>query len=319
MKVLLLTSKNYAILYKEFYVGLHKQIGSMDIRRLGDEQMNLRAYFSDYVNLNQYDRIFIHLEFAVISQQLRFLKLIDNLVFYDTTVYPGYDGKHDTVTTRARFYQKMPWARIIVSNYQAMINFQHEGLDAWCVPKGFSSHYCHKSVPEARDIPLLLLTNTTDSPSDDSHNIEATLKQHYPDIKTENTDISVDDSLLKQTKTIICADVARGEYGRHIFRSMATGCLVVCYDQGDEENRYLSLQDMENVVLFEHTDALFEKLDLLNKRPTLKDFIRRNGQALAMRNHQDSTLGRKAAHYIVASLRNCQDYHIGISAFGMKL
>ncbi len=318
MKVLLLTSEDYTITYSELYVGLHKRIGSMDTRRLGVERFHLRNYFTDHINLSKYDRIVIHIEFGALQPQLRFLKQIDNLIFYDTSAYFSRKNKHLDVNHHLSFFKKMPWSRVIVSNYQAMTLFQKEGLDAWCVPKGYNSQR-YKDKGLSRRIPLMLVKNTSDAHTLEYQRFENELIKRYPKLQVENDIIEA--SLSKLSRTLICinADFNRGEYSSKIFQAMISGCLVMSFNQGNEENFFHALKDMENIVLFDDIDSLVTKIGILKKKPKLIEKIAKNGQRLAYEQHQDIYLGNKLADYVLPSLRNRDDYRIGISAFGLRI
>ncbi len=317
MKVLLVTSEEYSKTYNEFYVGLHKRLGSMDTRRLKAEQRNLRSYFAHHIDLKKYDRIFIHLAFSAIKTQMRFLKQLDNVVFYDTSAYNGDSINAGGVDAHLKLYQKIPWARIIVSNYHAMTVFQREGLDAWCVPKGFNSQY-YRDKKLKRNVPIMLIKNEDEKASEAFLALEERLGRRYPNLQTEDNFVKSGASQLNRTGVVICADLHREEYSRKIFRAMACGCLVVSFNQGDEENFYLSLKDMENIVLFDDVEVLFEKLATLTKHPTLMKSIIQNGRDLALENHNDLRLGAKAADYVAAGMRDRKDYRIGLSAFGWR-
>lgn len=317
MKVLLLTSDSYLATYREFYTGMHKQLGSMDVRRLrSSEQNNLRNYFAKHVDLSKFDRIIINLEFKSLRQQKRFLSSLKNLVFLDADAHEnpatGYSLSEHVV-----FYKKMPWVRIIVRNYRAMRKLQREGLDAWCVAKGFNSaKYQDKQMPRTTD--LLVIENSNNSDSQMSKAFIKKLKSRYPHIATEKNILGTNSSLLPQVRIAVCTDIGKREYSGKVFNAMACGCLVMTYDQGDDENFYLSFKDMENIVLFKNFDMFCEKLIQLKMNPQLLNQIARKGHELVIEQHKEANLGRKAGKYIATGLREREDYRIGIAAFGWR-
>ena len=65
----------------------------------------------------------------------------------------------------------------------------------------------------------------------------------------------------------VSADVGMGEYMIKNFEAMACGCVLLAYDQGEEENRALGFVDMENLVLYRTVVELRDKLAQLRADP----------------------------------------------------
>lgn len=320
MKVLLLTTEEYASVYSELYAGMHKKLGSMDMRRLNDdEQTILRSYFSHHVDLKKFDRIIIHLDFPILKPQLRFLKQLDDIVFYHTNAFFNNhrsEKANANALEQIAFFKKIPWAKIIVTNCRAMKLFQHSGLDAWFVPEGYNTiKYRHKGL--TRKIELALVENV--SPTKKEKEFKHQLHKYYPNLYTEQVITDSGATHLNQARIAICADIGRGEYSAKIFRAMASGCLVISYDQGSDESFYMSLQDMKNIVLFNEIETMRKKIDYLLQHPKRLAAIARAGYELAINNHKESELGRRAGSYIVTGMRHRDDYKLGISAFGFRV
>ncbi|PIE46233.1 MAG: hypothetical protein CSA44_00690 [Gammaproteobacteria bacterium] len=156
MKVLLLVDDRLDFPLGEFYQGLHKQIGSVDIRRLNlNEQSFVKNYFAAHVDLNKFDRILMQLDFGLLSKQVNFFKDIEYVVFFHNNAFSGEQHQVGNSKQYLKFYRRLPWARIITSNYTVMQTFHDNGLDVECIPRGY--HSCYRSVNHVeRDIPLLV-------------------------------------------------------------------------------------------------------------------------------------------------------------------
>ncbi|WP_202985136.1 glycosyltransferase, partial [Klebsiella pneumoniae] len=87
---------------------------------------------------------------------------------------------------------------------------------------------------------------------------------------------------LNRIRFFVSADVGMGEYMIKNFEAMACGCVLLAYDQGEEENRALGLQDMHNVVFYDSIPTLQEKLRRLRANPELARQIAENGRHLAV-------------------------------------
>lgn len=318
MKVLLLVKEDSEEIYGEFYVGLHKQIGSVDFRRLGErEQGNLKSYFRHHVDVSRYDRILFDLDFLAIVSQVRFFRQLENLVFFDCTAC--FDNLKSSLhyQQHTKFYKKLPWARVISSSYQAMDRLQMQDIDAWCVPEGYNaSKYFDKE--DKRDIAMALVDNKyTESPNERTAFIDA-LTMRYPNLLVEDNIASGSVSRLNRVRIAVCADIGAGEYSGKVFGAMASGCLVMCYNQGRDESLHMGLLDMENIVLFNDFDDFDDKLDHLKKHPDSIIKIAKEGREFAVAHHRQMDLGRQAAKYIAAPMREMSNYRLGFSAFGLR-
>ncbi|MFH7489709.1 glycosyltransferase family 1 protein, partial [Pseudomonas syringae pv. tagetis] len=58
------------------------------------------------------------------------------------------------------------------------------------------------------------------------------------------------------------------------------GCVLLAFDQGDEENRALGFVDMLKIVLYRDIPELREKLSKLRENTLLATEISRNGETL---------------------------------------
>lgn len=339
MKILLLLGEGeHNTLPDEFYSGLHKQIGSVDLRRLKqEEQAQLKSYFGNSVSLGKYDRVVMNISFEVLPAQLKFLQSIHSLVFIDSQAsHDKRDGLYKN--QHLNFYKQIPWARVIVNNYSIMSTYLQAGLDTCCVPKGYSSatNFRQRNTED----------NTALSPAEGNVFTDRAQRQRfldliikdypgsrivgrhaqitlvdvlYPGYKEEQGVVSSLGQMLSSIRLIIFPDISRGEYRSRIFEAMADGALVLSYNHGDIENRYLGLIDMKNIVLFSYYQEFRDKMTALADRPDIASTIADEGRKLVEKNYRQYDLGIKAAEYIATPTREPDAFRLGLSVFGIRL
>lgn len=319
MKILLLTDQQNTDRLSEYYSGLHKAIGSVDLRRLSiSEQGQLKSYFSKSVNLSKYDRIVLHLDFSYLKPQLRFLRSLPNLVFLDKTKH--YQG----VRSKAKYYQylkfykKMPWVRIVVSNYHSMKQLQNEGLDAWCVPPGYNQERCERPIG-ARTIDLAMIGNGSVRPNPEQQSFTLAMKTKYPEmVFIAGDEIEGFERELGQFKSVVLPDIGNWGYRAKTFAAMASGCLVYCYEQDIIDTDKLGFRDGENIVLFRGFESFEEKHHELVANPQKAQAIAAAGQTLAQSKYRHFDLGREVANYIAAEMREPDEFRTGLQILGIR-
>jgi glycosyltransferase involved in cell wall biosynthesis len=90
--------------------------------------------------------------------------------------------------------------------------------------------------------------------------------------------------MLNRIRFFISADIGLGEHMLKNFEAMACGCLLFCWDQGDDENNALGLVDMKTAVLYRSLDELQQKLATIRANPQLAKYIADAGQKLSEEN-----------------------------------
>ena len=136
LKVLFLVQKEQRVILDRLYEGVAASC-ECDIRWLDrDEQANLKKYFKNNVNIEDYDRILFFLRFKQEIRQASFIRTIPRLAILEHDAYQNYisckyAGKFSS------YYRKMPWARVISSGSTVAQKLQDEGFDAVFVAKGY--------------------------------------------------------------------------------------------------------------------------------------------------------------------------------------
>lgn len=307
MKVLLLVQAEQRIILDRLYEGI-SHCCDCDIRWLNDnQQRNLRAYFKEYINIGQYDRIVFFLRFKQEIRQVNFIKSVPNLVILEHDASQNYmKGKYNGKFSK--HYRKLPWVRVVCSGFNVAQRLRAEGVDAVCVPKGYDQLLLEDKNYE-RDIELAFIGSIKSSAYHKRKVLLETLASIEKILitRTQSGDEYV--AMLNRVRFFVSADVGIGEYMIKNFEAMACGCVLLAYNQGELENNALGFIDMENIVLYETIDELISKLNLLRNSPELAEKIAEAGKKLASEEYTFEKLGAKIVKAMEAPLRTAPTPH----------
>ncbi|MCW8155341.1 glycosyltransferase family 1 protein [Stutzerimonas stutzeri] len=301
MKVLFLVQAEQRAILDRLYEGIQHHC-DCDIRWLGrEEQANLRRYFRDQVDVSRYDRILFFLRFKQEVRQVDFIRSVPNLVILEHDAYQNYIPCKYTGKFSAH-YRRLHWARVIGSGRVVTRRLREEGVDAVFVPKGYDQALL-RDLGRERDIELGFVGSTKSVAYSGRKALLDELAQVESLVATRTK--SGEDYLntLNRIRFFVSADVGMGEYMIKNFEAMACGCVLLAYDQGDEENRALGFVDMENLVLYRTVDELRCKLVQLRADPAWAARIAASGRALAESRYSFERIGAEIVQAMQAPLR----------------
>nr|WP_243667142.1 glycosyltransferase [Pseudomonas brassicae] len=273
-----------------------------DTRWLTDaEQDDLRGYFKRHVNVEEYDRILFFLRFKKEIRQVGFIRTLPNLVILEHDAYQNYipckyTGKF------SKHYRQLPWARVITSGAVVTRRLRDEGFDAVFVPKGYDQALLHNQQRE-RDIELAFVGSLRSVAYSGRKALLESLASVEDLVITRTKSGEEYSQTLSRIRFFVSADVGMGEYMIKNFEAMACGCVLLAYDQGDEENQALGFVDLHNIVLYRDLAELRAKLRQLREQPELAEAISRNGQQLAEARFTFHAVGQAIAQSMRAPLR----------------
>lgn len=301
MKVLLLVQKEQRVILDRLYEGIAAH-SECEVRWLSSEQQrNLRGYFRREVDVTRYDRIVFFLRFKQEIRQAAFIRTIPNLVILEHDAYQNYTpGKYSGKFSA--HYRQMPWVRVICSGFVVSQRLRQEGFDAVFVPKGYDQTLLQGQGRE-RDIELAFVGSTKSGAYSGRKALLDELALVEPLVVTRTNSGTEYCETLNRIRFFVGADVGMGEYMIKNFEAMACGCVLLAYDQGDEENRALGFVDMHNIVLYRDVPQLREKLARLREQPELASEISRNGQTLVEERFTFHALGKAIVEAMRAPLR----------------
>ncbi|MBU6961100.1 glycosyltransferase [Pseudomonas sp. CVAP len=301
MKVLFLVQKEQRAILDRLYEGVAAHC-ECDLRWLSsDEQRNLRGYFRREVDVSRYDRIVFFLRFKQEIRQVGFIRTIPNLVILEHDAYQNYIPCKYTGKFSAH-YRRLPWARVISSGFVVAKRLREEGFDAVFVPKGYDQTLLQDQGRE-RDIELAFVGSTNSVAYSGRKALLDELAGVEPLVVTRTHSGDEYRDTLNRIRFFVSADVGMGEFMIKNFEAMACGCVLLAFDQGDEETRALGLQDMHNVVLYRDIPQLQEKLARLRADPELASIIARNGRDLAVSQFSFARIGQRIVEELQPALR----------------
>jgi hypothetical protein len=302
MRLLLIVMNERRALIDRLYEEISRGCEHCDIRRLEPhEQDNLAEYFADHVDVENYDRIAFMIRFKKIKQQSKFLQSLKNPVFIEFDNWQNY-AQVKNAGEFSRMYRAVPWCRVVATGYIVATKLAAEGFDVAFAPKCYD-HTVLKNLGRERPIELGFVGSTHNSIYKERVKL---LKQISAQ---QNLDIDFVESSalylekLNNIRFFLTPDKGFGEYMIKAFEAMGCGCILVAYDQGDEENRAIGFQDMVNVVLFKDVDELYAKLDLLRKDPARADRIADAGERFVRENCTYSHWGARIVEALNPPMR----------------
>lgn len=301
LKVLFLVQKEQRAILDRLYDGIAQHC-DCDTRWLErEEQANLQRYFAEHVQIANYDRILFFLRFKQELRQVSFVSTLPNLVVLEHDAYQNYirckyTGKF------SKYYRQMPWVRVISSGFEVVRRLQCEHVDAVFVPKGYDQELMY-DLQQARDIELAFVGSTKSAAYNGRKAMLDALAEVEP-LKIMRTNSGGDYlRTLNRIRFFVSADVGMGEYMIKNFEAMACGCVLLAYNQGEDENRALGFVDMHNLVLYRSLDELRSKLALLRGDSQLAKAIAIRGRELVQARFRFYDLGGEIVEAMQAPLR----------------
>ncbi|MNQ26250.1 hypothetical protein D3C85_394810 [compost metagenome] len=300
MKVLLLVQKEQRVILDRLYDGIAAHC-ECEVRWLDrDDQANLRDYFRRTVEVDRYERIVFFLRFKQEVRQVAFIRSLPNLVILEHDAYQNYIPCKYTGKFSAH-YRRLPWARVLSSGFIVSERLRQEGFDAVFVPKGYDQTLL-RDLERERDIELAFVGSTKSGAYSERKALLDELGRLESLVVTRTKSGEEYRETLNRIRFFVSADVGMGEYMIKNFEAMACGCVLLAYDQGDEENKALGFVDMENLVLYRSVDELRGKLARLRAEPELAARIATEGRILAEREYSFARIGQRIAEALQAPL-----------------
>lgn len=266
-----------------------KERVDLDLVRIHSKKAtNLRPLFA-YVAVEAYDRVLLDLPFRRLVRQTALLSRIPGLCLLEEDSYmnflPGnrYEGQF------ARFYARLPEARLIVTGYATAERWRAARIDVHTVSKGYDESALGLGNA-TRDIEFGFVGRIKSRTYSERLHFLESVEEHLPLKMLRADSIEAYDALLNRIRFFVSADIGFGEYMAKNFEAMACGCVLVAKRQGGEEAR-LGLVDMENVVLYDDLTELLPKIERLRADPERAQIVAAGGVALAQSRH---SLARKA-------------------------
>lgn len=275
MKIALFVMKEQRIILDNMYDSIAENFQSCDIYRLTSQQQTQLKLFFQQIDLLKYDRIVLMLRFKKLLKQVATLRMIEKLVFIDhDTCQDFFQGKYQGKFSA--FYQKIPWATLIMSGCVHTQVFKKKNINAFYAPKGYDPHLIY-NLNQKRDIEVAFIGSIKNTIYKKREYFLQTLQKkiNIKIIKTQSGDQY--QQMLNRVHFFISADIEMGEYMIKNYEAMAAGCVVFAWRQG-KEDECQNFKHMENIVLYSTQEELLYYLSVLKSTPDLAKKIAKNGQ-----------------------------------------
>ena len=249
------------------------------------QQMNLHEW-SGGRDLQAYDRILFTIRPKRLASQLPFLRTLPRLVFRETDACQYFMARRHSRSRKIlrRLWSRLPRARLLVPGIATSRRLCSRGFDAVHVAKGCDSGLLH-DLGRQRDVECGFVGSI-------GHLLYARRRKFLQALARREKLLITRTAwgqpyleMLNRIRFFISADMGYGEYMRKNFEAMLCGCVVFAYDQGEEENQALGLEDMVNVVLYRSLDQLVARLARLRAAPELAAAIAGAGARLVRERH----------------------------------
>lgn len=302
MKVLLLVMDEQRVILDRLYDTIRVNCADCDVRKITKaQQQNLGRYLAS-VDYQRFDRVVIFTRLKRLVGQLRVLKCIPGLVFLEHDAFQNYMGFGKYRGQYSRLYQRLPWARLLVSGFNVSRQLQAEGLDAVFVSKGYDEQSL-RNLHLERDLEVGFLGSLKSIAYSERKQVLEEIAQRMPITVTRTASGQAYLEGLNRIRIFISADVGMGEYMIKNFEAMACGCVLVAWNQGAEEVAAIGFQDMHNVLLYNSVDEALEKIQLLLGDPDMAKRIAQAGEQFANDRYTFARVGKDLAHAIEAPMR----------------
>jgi len=302
VRVALLVQKKMRVILDRLYEAIAANSTHCDILWLDDkDQRDLERYFRKSIDAQKYDRIVVFLRFKKMIRQRQFLRTIPNLVFFEHDAWFNYRSKK-YLGEFSRHYRAMPWARIICSGHSVTQKLCAEGFDAVFVPKGYDQTLL-RNLRQPRSIELAFVGSTNNKLYTERSEFLKQLATVEPMeiVRTKSGEEYL--QKLNAIRFFVSADINFDEYMIKNFEAMACGCVLLAFNQGEDENAALGFEDMKNIVLYKSLDELRQKLQLLRADAALSDSIAAKRQELVEAHFRFADIGRQVVEAMRAPLR----------------
>ena len=241
-----------------------------------------------------YDALLLDLPFRRSSMYYKYLRKLDKVFIYEE------DSCQDLIPDSrwhgkfSKAYKKIPGVRVINTGYQVSRHLAGQGVNASPLFKGFDSGKLYNEDLE-RDIELGFVGRVKSKAYSARRELLESMSSSMglQMMMTEPGDAYR--AGLNRISIFLSADIGLHEYMAKNSEAMACGCCVLAYRQGEGEEQWLGLRDMENIVLYDSRQEAEEKVNYLRENPQKREEIARAGMELAQARFTYKSMGQGLA------------------------
>jgi len=271
-RLLILSIEQRSIAITEAFDAIKTQIDA-DIVYLTKRQIRFLPWTLAKLGAKRYHQVLVDLPFKRIHKKRRALKKIKRLYVYEedacqeTMPASKWRGKF------SNFYQHIAPEKVLVTGSATADNLKKEGIPAFFIPKGYSSHNTGL-LNTKRDIDVGFIGRVN---NDAYKNRAEILRDAQSELECEIMRTSTPEEYrrtLNRIRFFFSADIGLNEYMAKNFEAMACGCILVAYRQGNNEEASLGLKDMENCILYNNLEEAKQKITEIRSNPERENKLR---------------------------------------------
>ncbi len=257
--------------------------GMVDLNRICMTKDQSKVFWKSLKehDLTAYDRVLMDIPFKYLYPKRRKLKGIQGLAFIEEDSCQNFLSSSKWCKKFEKFYKLLPGCRPLLSGAVFTEKFREMGIDAHFVGKAYDETLFKDSDKE-RNIELGFVGRVkSDVYSGRKDMLDKIASKTDLKILRANPGQEYAE-LLQDIKYFVSADVGLGEYMIKNFEAMASGCILVAYSQG-EEDELIGFRHMHNVILYSSESELIGCIDELESHPDISDAIAIRGLELVYR------------------------------------
>ena len=278
LKVLVLTAEGREPDFSRVYAALSQHV-QLTVHTLSKTaQKNLRAVLRR-LHVENYDRLLLDLRFKYVHTQVALLRTVTGLVIYEEDACQNYLANSRWQGEFSKFYRALPSARIVVTGASVARRLQQEGIDAHFLPKGYDETLLYDEHI-TRDVEIGFIGRLSSQAYAQRKELLETLA-HEDGLQLLRTQPgSAYRQGLNRIRFFVSADIGLEEYMAKNFEAMACGCVLLAWQQGEEEQA-IGLESGRHLLLYHSIEELRAQLQWLRDHPQEADLIARTGEEFA--------------------------------------
>jgi len=228
-----------------------------DCKRLG--------CFLKGLGLTAFDKVLLDLPFKYLRKEAGVIRTLADVTIYEEDATQNFIPQSKWAGKFSRFYRTIPHAKIINTGARVSQRFREQGIDSHFVSKGFDPAALW-NAEERRTISLGFIGTLGSNVYQQRKNAIEYMEAHQG-LKLFRTQTPEEyRARLNSIDVFFSADIGLGEYMAKNFESMACGCILLAYRQGNGEEEALGLVDGVNCLLYSSVSEAKERLVFLQQQ-----------------------------------------------------
>lgn len=277
---------------------------SITIEKIAHRLIDDFALIVEELNITNYDLVLLDIPHKYLRQHAKtLLRYQKKIVTYEEDLCQNYMPDSPWHREFTDFYKQFDDISIIGTGSAVVRRYEKEGGTASFLPKGFDSNIIGQQ-DIFRDINLGFIGTLSSNVYVNRYNTLRYIDRHS-ELQCFRTSPGKEyNDSLNRISTFFSADIGIGEYMAKNFESMAAGCLLIAYRQGNGEEDALGFEDGENILLYSDWKQALEKIKWARDNPEQAKIIARAGTEHVNTHFSFDVLSKKMSTILLRCLDN---------------